>query len=493
MLAKWIAKANNAKVVFDGQAEGASANVKTNEIFMPTNLKEHNILAGLALLMHEAGHLKHSKKIPPDLVKGHISRNIINVMEDVRVDDKNFGLLDNIKDFYERLVKDHVLKKKAELMKEPLMTRCLVNTILRLEGFPMVYEDKEAIEFMDNKGLMYLINEGRWAIEGNDWELVKQKIEEVKKIFGIKDEDDFEIPTITIAGLKWGDGESEQGQGQGRGKKSKDGECQGQGQDIKIDVDKYMRPGTAWDKGEGIKGPSRDILGDIAFQDMTREAFKELLNIKEKRTVYEGMKLNTDELASFFTGDIENLFVEEEIVKLKKSKIAFCLDSSGSMGTALMDGKPRTDVLVRTIRSIIDILKELQETEGLNISYDVWAFDYDAEKLNPDNWEREYSARAGGTNLLKSFLDVQSDILSNQEIDGNKMVILATDGEVGNNEIDELRNHILKHGAEVRCMVIGVGASMNGRFVKSIAGENNILGQEHADSIIMDCIRTMLE
>jgi hypothetical protein len=152
MLAKWIAKTNNAKVVFDGQATGASANVKTNEIFMPEDLKEHNILAGLALLMHEAAHLNHSKKIDPDLVKGHISRNILNVMEDIRIDHKNFNILYNIKEFYDRLITDHVHGKKDEMMKAPLMTRCLINAILYNEGFNVIHEDKEALNFSNKHG-----------------------------------------------------------------------------------------------------------------------------------------------------------------------------------------------------------------------------------------------------------------------------------------------------------------------------------------------------
>jgi hypothetical protein len=482
MLAKWVAKHNNAKVVFDGQATGASCNVKTNEIFMPENLKEHNIFAGLALLMHEGAHLNHSKKIPPDLAKGYISRSIINVMEDIRIDRKNFNILYNIRDFYERLVKDHVYARKDEIAKDTLMTRCLINSILRLENFGIIKDDKEAVEFSQKNNVDDVVWRGTDAIEKSDWKELLERVNEVKRIFKIKDEDDFEIPTITIAPHP-----GPQGKGEG------EGEGTGDGPELKINVDKFMRPSSAWDKGEGIKGPSRDIIGEAAFQDMTREAFKELLNIKERRIVYEGMKLNTEKLTDFFTGDVEELFHEEDIMKVKKSKVAFCLDASGSMSSVLIDGKMRTDVLVRTVRSIINILKELQETEGLNISYDVWAFDYNAEKLKVDNWEKEYSCRGGGTNLLQAFIDVQTDILNNHEIDGNRMVILVTDGEVGQDEIDNLRDHILRHGAAVRCMVVGLGADMNGRFVERIAGDNNILAEEHSDSIIMDCIRTMLE
>lgn len=205
MLAKWIAKQNNARVVFDGQATGASANVKTNEIFLPCDLKEHNILAGLALLMHEAGHLYMSKKIPPDLVKGYISRNIINVMEDIRVDNANFQKLYNIRDFYERLIKDHVYGKKDEIAKEDLLTRCMINSILRHENFAPL-PDQEALDFSSKHNVDDVIWEGMHSIEISDYNKTVECINKIKKIFKIRDEDDFEIPSITIAGLIQGDG-----------------------------------------------------------------------------------------------------------------------------------------------------------------------------------------------------------------------------------------------------------------------------------------------
>ena len=467
MLAKWIAQQNKAKIVFDGTAKGAYCNMKTNEIFMPTDLKEHNILAGLALLMHEAGHLNKSKTIPHDLVKGKISREILNVIEDVRVDNHNFQILYNIKEFYERLIKDHVYARKDEIAKEELMTRCLINAILRNTGFRGI-NDAEADEFNQKNNVESIISQGGQAIERKDWNHAKEIIKKVKKIFNVKDEDDKEEESTTV------------GIGEGGGTDQ-------------LNVQKYLHPASAWDKGEGIKGPSKDIIGEASFQELTKESFKELLNIKEKRIINEGLKLDTDNLTTFFTGCIDDLFTDEDKVKVKKSKIAFCLDASGSMGSSLIDGKQRTDTLVRTVRSIINILKEIQETEGLNISYDVWAFDYKAEKLNIDSWEKDYTTKGGGTNLLQAFLDVQDDILKNQEIDGNKMVILVTDGEVGNDEIEGLKGHIIKHGAEVKCMVIGIGANMSGHFVTKIAGDNNILAEEHADSIVMDCIRTMVE
>jgi hypothetical protein len=460
MLAKWCAGKHKAKVVFDAQATGASSSPQKNEIYMPCDLKEHNILGALALLMHEAGHLKHSGKIPKDVADGRvISHNILNAFEDIRIDNKNFQILDNIRGFYQKLVDQHVYPRKEEMMKEHLMTRCLINGILRNERFNEVYEDDEAIKFNRKHNIPKLMYQAQWDIEQGNWQAVKDAIKKVKTLFKIKEEDDVQQTEPSDVG----------------------------------NTDKFLRPGAAWDKGQGIKGPSKDIIGEAAFQDITKDSFKELLTIKEKRTVFEGAKLNTDAITSFFTGDIDDLFHEQDIQKTKKSKIAFCLDASGSMQSRMIDGSDRQQLLVKTTRSIINILKEIQEQEGLNISYDVWAFDYNAEKLNPEDWERQYSARRGGTNLYQAFQDVQNDILANQEIDGNKLVILMTDGEVGCDEIENLRKQIITHGAEVRCMVVGIGATLGGAFVETIAGESNILGEEHADSVIMDTIKAMLE
>jgi hypothetical protein len=477
MLAKWIAKETGTRIVFDTEIKGAAADIKTNEIFMPYDLKERNILAALALLIHEAAHLKHSKIIPTDLVKGVVSRNILNVMEDIRIDNKNFGVLDNIRDFYERLLRDHVRAKKDEIAQEDLLTRCMINSILVLEGFEPL-PDQEAIEFNARNDVDSIIGSGQWAIEAKNWDEVKGCIDKIIKLFKVTPEQDYEMPTgMRLIGI---------------GKEDKNGKEKG-GVDVLGDVDKFMRPGSAWDKGDGIQGPSRDIFGEAAFDDLTKQGFKELLNIKEKRIINEGMQLNTDAIPSFLTGDIDELFQQDEVIKIKKSKIVFCLDSSGSMASELMDKQTREAVLVKTVRSMINILEEAKETEGLNINWDVWGFDTDARKLDPDRWETEYTTMGGGTNLLYAFLKVQEDILNDQEIDGNKLIILITDGEVCPEEVSDLKDHIIRHGAEVRCMIVGIGARLNGAFTKTIVGDSNILGEEHADSIIMDTIKTMLE
>jgi len=504
LLAKWCASKHNAKVIFDAQAQGASSNPTKNEIYMPCDLKEHNVLGALALLMHEAAHLKFSGVIPKEVSDGRIiSHNILNAFEDLRIDLKNFRMLDNIKEFYGELLKQHVYPKLEEMKKEHLMTRCLINGILYNEGFQTL-NDTEALKFNEDNNIYSLMRQAINDIESNNWEEVKKAIKKVKELFKIKDEDDPQIQEMQISIQQGGADENKkegQSQGQGEGGQEKGSEGSGSSpaglggnEDVLHigDTKRFLNPSSAWDKGSGIKGASKEIIGSAAFQELTKNSFKELLAVKEKRMVFEGAKLNTEAITSFFTGDIEELFHEDDIVKVKKSKIAFCLDASGSMSSRMIDGSDRKKVVVRTVRSIIEILKDIQEQEGLNISYDVWSFDTNAYK-HGDNWEKEYSANSGGTDLYKAFMKVQADILSNQEIDGNKLVVLMTDGYVGKDEIDNLRVQIIKHGAEVKCMVVGIGAELTGAFVQTIAGESNIIADEHADMVIMETIKTMLE
>lgn len=475
-IAKWIASVNGVTLHFSDK-EGACANMKTNEITLPNNLKEQNIFAALALLMHEAAHLKHSKNLPMEqLVKGKIDHNILNCLEDIRIDLKNYQVLPNIFNFYEILVKEMVLPRASELIKEDLMTRVLINGILVNTNQPR-FEDVEAVDFSHSNNVNSIMMDGVRALEDQDWATAKSVIDAIKKLFNVDEKDNTP---------------EEQEQGEGKEGEGKEGEGVEGKSKVGGGVDKYLHPGSAFDKGESITGSSKEVIGDIAFSEQMKNEFKKLLNIKEKKVISCGNKLNTNDLSAFFTGDLDELFIEDKVTYSKKSKIAFCIDSSGSMGCDLMDGQSRKSVALKVTRSITEILKEVQSYEGLNISYDIWAFDYNAVKLG-DDWEAKYRNGGGGTHLATAFKTVQSDMLKNTEIDGNKMIILITDGEVDKDEIEELRQHILHHGAEVKCLVVGIGANILGDFVKNIIGDHNILGEEMGDAVLLDAIKIMEE
>jgi hypothetical protein len=504
LLARWISKETKITVEFGDM--GPCADVKNNRIFLPSSVKESNVFAVLAWLIHEAAHLRYSK-FPDDLSAGKVSHDIINAIEDIRIDNANFNLLPNIRDFYERMIRDHVITPEniERMKKAPLLTRSLIQTILRQEGFPEL-PDPEAIKKCQETDLGLLVDEAKQHINNKNWTKVKTVVAEIMKRFGVKEipkEEGISVEIEIGVGIptqgsgsgsgQSGNGDQKQAQDSGNGKDDQaQGSGKGKGTGIHIDgldVEKYLHPASMWGKGH-LVGPSAAATSPQALQDATKQAFKELLNIKETRIVHDGVKLDIDNLTDFFTGEIENLFQDDDTIKRKKSKIMFLLDGSGSMGGALLDGKSRRNVLTKCVKALTIILDEVRETEGIEIQYEINAFTSNFEKLNQDNWEKEYSSMGGGTNIIDAFKKTQEELLNDPTIDGKKLVIVITDGDVSQGEIEEVRKEILRHNEDVRCMFIGIGASI---FMKrDIIGDNNIIMSEMADQVIMDVIMEML-
>lgn len=452
----------------------------------------------MAQLMHEAAHLNYTKKdIPKDLVKDQLSHELLNAIEDVRIDSKNFGLLPNIHEFYRRGVKYDVeerTKKIKDMTKVPLHKKVMVNNIYAMEDLNEGHiADKEAEEFEKKHKVQDIMWDTIRGIDYKDWGKVKQNIDSLMKLFGLD-----KLPKIPI------------GAGSGTGKgvpcpeckgtgKAKDGsgkpcpECGGTGT-IDADLSDLMGSKNVFGTRQGHGScVGHHELGEIATEELTKQKFKEILNIKERRVIDDGNKINPDNLTAFLTGDIEGLMQEELIKKTKKSRITLLLDASGSMGSQLMDGSNRSQIVSGCCRSLVEVLQEVCMLEGLNVDYEIVGFDDEYKVLDKDNWEKEYQSMGGGTDLLKAFSFVQDKMIQDMDIDGNRIIVVLTDGEVSSEEIRFMHQRILAHGTDVRCMIIGIGADLMGTFVTDIVGDMNILAKECADEILLEAIMTCLE
>ena len=487
ILAKWIGRACRINIEFYPDIVPC-ANLKTNTIKLPSNIKNENVYGALSTLMHEAAHLRYTPQIPHDLVKEKLGHSILNVMEDVRIDNYNFSLLPNIHAFYERAIKDDKARRKTINMdKVPLFKKVMVNCIYELEYLKNgIIKDKDASDFEAKHNVSGIVDEGRYAIERGDWKTVKKKIQEIKKLFGLDKQPPIPLDPQVGPGdsLLFPNGGVESS---GDGSKEAEGPEDG-------DISVLMSTGSkasSFGCGKG-DGTSISVLGSVAVQEQTKRTFKELLNIKEIHRINKGLKLNTNSLLSFFTEDIDSLFIEDEIEQRKKSKIMILIDSSGSMTSPLLDDEARKSVVGGTVRELVLVLKEVQEQEGIDVDYDIACFDDKYHPLSKENWEREYCSYGGGTNLLNAFKLAQDNLLKNQEIDGNRLMILFTDGEVSDDEIESMRKLIVAHGGDVRCMVIGVGADINSAFVQNVIGDFNVLAKDAADIILLEAIMTML-
>jgi hypothetical protein len=130
--------------------------------------------------------------------------------------------------------------------------------------------------------------------------------------------------------------------------------------------------------------------------------------------------------------------------------------------------------------------------EGINVDYDIRAFGSSYYKLPKENWKKEYLKYSdGSTCLAHGFHEAQAELLADYTVDGNKMVILMTDGEVNVDQIRKIQNDILMYNQGVRCMVVGVGADPCRKFMEEVC-EHNILCEDMADTTILDCINEMV-
>lgn len=519
-LSKYIAGEHKTRVIFDYDGEGACANPKTGEIHMPHAIASHNALSALALLMHEAAHIAHSKHIPEKFCKDPIKKDIVNAIEDARIDMKNFGLLCNVKGFYERMYRDH---KRPDPKKVPLEVKLLINQILEYEHFgQFAFKDKETRAWMSDKNykdyneLSDAFYEGVQAIEYHNWNDLDKSVNRIIKVLKITKPLNKMMPQDLVLEGAIGDSGKDKGKnGQGVKVKVKggnnpgdpDGKAAGDKGDEETDdvgtgkddnvydsidvIDAILHPKSILAKGD-MSGSSGEDIGPAALQEQTRNKFKELLNIKTKRRSDDGSILDTDNLLSYHTGDIETLFKDEIVKHEKKSKITILMDSSGSMHSPLLDGHYRSRALVACVKSVTDILDEVIELEGINVEYTLAAFDNQYVKLAKEDWDKQYLKRSGGTNFHQAFHEAITELANDNSIDGKKMVVCFTDGDVNEDQIKDVKREIITYGSDVRAMIIGIGTDPCSHMSTEIVGDNIILTQENSDLVLLDVIGEML-
>jgi len=469
ILAKWIARKNNLTIKFEKGA-GARVNMKTREITLSNDLDEKNCFVALTYLIHEAGHLLLSDVIPLDLVDNEIDHMILNSIEDVRVDNRMQAVMPNFHDFYEEAIKFETEERKnRDLSAVPTWQIALVNTILRKEGFfKYKINHKKALELAESIDLPYSFDQGIKHIFNQEWDKVKQTVKEIRKNLNIPEEPEQPKPNTQA---------SENTQAGNENKT--------------IDDIRGKNKVKAFIGSDTCKTVGSSYLGEVALEEITKQAFKEALNINEIKEIDEGTMLDTDNLTDFITGNIEGLFKDELIEKRKKSMIHFLLDASGSMGVRLLDDRIRKEITVQCVRSLIAVLNELQAIEGLNIDYAVSAFNKNYYSLNTNNWEREYSQITGGTDLINPFKEVINRMKNDNEIEGKKIIIVITDGDVYDSDVQEMKQLIIESGGEIKTMVVTIGAKPGAHIIQEL-GDFNILAEEASNSILMEAITETL-
>ena len=450
--------------------------------------------------MHEAAHIRYSKKIPiKEVAPQQSDFHILNAIEDIRIDRKNFNVMPNAFNFYEELVKKEMDLTKTKELDFPVSdaARRLVASILILEGFrPKLIKEDE--QFLKSTPILKAMEDGIRQIEIGEWRGLTKTIQDVKKILGIDPKKDKQNKATTITGDPNGDEEGQQGQGtvqaaqgQGNGKpQNKPGGGQPDPNDLS-GTGKIVRPSSAWGKGKRMEGGSSALTSPLAMDEQCAQQFKEILNVKEIKIIESGNVLDTDNLVSFFTGDVETLFKQEKTVRNKKSKIMFLLDCSGSMSEGMLDNRRRYEIVKSSTQKLTEILTEVQELEGLNVDWCVSMFDDEYRQLTKENWQSQYRPD-GGTSFIRGFSAAMKEMMDDYTIEGKRIIVAFSDGDIGSDEITFVEELIRKHHSDVRMLIVGVGSNMCSPFVKNIVGDNVIIAQENATEVIMKTIEAML-
>lgn len=457
-IAKHFASQYNVDICYDTES-GAHANMKDNTIHLPKAISDENSYAALALTMHEAAHLHYSKVIPmEDVVTSDIDHTILNFIEDLRIDYKNMHKYPNVKSFYEKLV-----EKQKDLTKKPEPISILCESYLRLLGLGdgiKTINKKNKIKTMNG-----LVSKGYHNIEKRNWEELKETIQEIKSFLKIPPEQENPVTNATQAG-------------------------ESSGTKLEKGINDVLKPQGCVGAGQkDMKGGSVAGINPASLKEQTKNQFKELLNIKESKKTSEGMSLDLDNLTSFHTRDITDLFEDVKIIKKKKSKIFFLLDASGSMWTRLLDGTYRCKTLVSCVKSLITILDEVREVEGMNIDWEVGSFQTSFMKLPKESWEMNYNVD-GGTCLFGPLVECCEHMDKDYTVEGKKILVVFTDGDIEDKEVIQIQEYLQNKPTDIRLLFIGVGTT--DEKLKNILGDNVILESDSSDHILCKAIEELL-
>jgi len=482
VLSKYISGEYGVKVNFDNP-NGAKANIKTNVISMPDNISGDNALGALALLMHEAAHLKYTKEIPMDkVIKTPTEKHILNVIEDIRIDEKNFYILPNVKEFYRQLYKK---LPPVETTDRPLSHKALIASIDAAEGFRHKFSP-EIEKILYKEGLLNDVQNGVHHGNYGDYDKLRETIQDIKKKLKLDDskEKPLEFEKVKLPGggtatiVKEGD------------------EGEAEGFELSELGGEDRKAGIKWGEGTAMKGPRSDGIGETALEEQTIQNFKELLSIKEKRVIDDGRVLDTDNLMAYFTGDIEELFKDECTVKQKKSKIMFLLDCSGSMSCNTISADhsyaDRTDVVESCVQKIMDIIEEVRSSESLDVDYDIAMFDGQYFPLTKENWKEKYGAH-GGTDFVNGMARAIEQLMTDYTVEGKRIIVAFTDGEVGDWQIDEVCKLMSKTGADCRFLLIAVGTTPGSSMSTKLVGDRIIMGPDDANTVLLETLKDLIE
>lgn len=225
------------------------------------------------------------------------------------------------------------------------------------------------------------------------------------------------------------------------------------------------------------------------------ELIKEVLILKqEEYQIEETGKLNTRYLHEIYT-DVENLFQEKDQKEIK-TRVSVIVDTSGSMGNE------RGDACMNAVNILATAFKKATDV-GAPGEMSIYAFSNDCMpalnsieqyKQSDFTWENflrmTRKVSGNGTNLAKCVNQIVNEVEGDPEY--RNVLIVITDAEVDDNEVNTMVNNI--SSSDARIMYIAVQANIYPNTpAHEVFGENNIKGIEDAPAILERVMFTGLQ
>ena len=277
-------------------------------------------------------------------------------------------------------------------------------------------------------------------------------------------------------------------------------EIQKERDQLKGEFEKFLEGGFSQDPTKDVKimgfqaldaekilSTDPDCRGDL------EELIKEALIAKSQKEEQEenGSNLNFRNIGDLYTNP--DILFTETYKKERKTFISFVIDGSGSMGYSQQESS-RATLACYGVGVIAQALKKAIQN-NTPADFNIYAFGNNVELLVTDSemfdaekllgiYDRKRDK--GGTELAKAINKIAEDLNDRSDVT-DRYIILLTDAEVNERELQELRNNL--NTADAKWIAISVKSSQHNPDLEAeLFRDLDITSKENAEEVIRQAL-----
>jgi hypothetical protein len=512
-VAKWACKYANVKLLFDSTT-GPHVDIRTRVIHMPSRMAIKDMPIWIGTVIHEAMHVKHTPIWLSQIPRDDADHTIINAIEDERIEGLACRQLRAFSATLNRMVQSISLEITDDEHTNGNMGMQVLGNFacqhskrkpfykcysLECRTLPLLKKLKARHDHIITKVTPTAFKQHLteyYAILDELKALLNLPAEDKQPQQQQKKQQGAPGPSDGKPKEQEGEGDSEEGEALPVGKTSQKEPQKGKG----ILQTMAYRTKPSGGESQGIDMDGMAVTEhSVPLNDSVRERIKTALKKTTQATADDGNCLDTDEIISFMTGDIDDLFYEETTEKKMRTKVYFLMDTSGSMHANDMDtfmgsnvakhdyGCPtRLDVAHGAFVSLRQVIDELKEEDGCDIDYEAFVFaDHCAKwpKMDKENMPPV----GGGTAFYKAMEHVVGEIMK-EDPSNKRILVVITDGDMSAGQTDSTETLLLSTGQDIRVVFVQIGDdNRRNDFFK-----HKITGQETANIAVYEAFEEAL-